>query len=62
MIESEGTAVMATLEKSLESFGERSKRVLLFHMAERFGIGDRCAITFEPVEGATEEVIGTAGS
>ena len=33
--------------KSLESFGEHSRRVLLFHIAERFGIGDRCAITLE---------------
>lgn len=60
MIESEGTAIMAALEKSLESFGEHSKRVLLFHMAERFGIGDSCAITFEQVQRSIEELLGTA--
>lgn len=29
-------------------------------MAERFGIGDRCAITLEQVEGAIEEILGSA--
>ena len=60
IIESEGTAIMAALEKSLESFGEHSKRVLLFHMAERFGIGEGCAVTFEQVQRAIEELLGSA--
>lgn len=55
--------VMAALGAALDSLGESSKKVLLYHLAETHGInGKNRDITVEEVEAALESLLGPAAS
>ncbi|MEO9362746.1 MAG: hypothetical protein ABI348_02485 [Nitrososphaera sp.] len=56
-----GVAVMSALEVALDSLGEDSKRVVLYHMAERCGIrAGSSRVSLLEVETALESLFGPA--
>lgn len=52
---------MAALDAALDSLGESSKKVILYHLAETHGIdGNNFGATAEQVEAALELLLGPA--
>jgi hypothetical protein len=52
--------VMSALGAALDFLGEDSKRVVLFHMAERHGISSGSRISLAEAEKALESLLGAA--
>lgn len=56
----DSSSVMAALAAALDFLGEDSKRVVLFHMAERHGIGAGKRVSLAETESALESLLGSA--